>query len=586
MRAKHFVSLSLLAVAASVAQAQWIEQKITLKKGWNAVLLKVNPAESTCAAVFNNPNVKVVSWYNREQRDDGTGIAPTVTMLNWYPANAAASTFGRVVGGASYLIEAAANTTLTVKGTPARPRTKVWLGESNLVGQWLPASVDAFYTDYYNGFLDRLTGNPFYTVNATTGDEQLFNMSAKIPAAQPAIWLETKGAGTADWMGPLQVTLSTAGDILDWEDDTGVRRVTVKNVSEVARPVRLTLGNSLTPPAGQGSLAGGVSLLREDTDWDAGFPRAVYKPCTFPLVTNLAAGASVVFGFRPDLQTMRSADGAYQGVLTLDDAGVKLNGATLARGTVEHKIGLRVRGRLADARLPTGLWYGSVLLTGVNRARPMSAVAVSWDPDKIQPANQPFSFRLIVHVDASGKAQVLKEVFAASETESNEAPVLLTSREDAVNYRAGHPQAKIRRLSSANFPFFGQPQAMTGGTFAKADQSLSCDFVQLWNDKVNPFVHDFHPSHDNKYFRNKVMHDKDNGDSGVGDFESWSVRRKLTLTFSAADPLGDNVDWNGTVTGGTYREEVSTLHKTPILTEGSFRLTRIATTPTLTRVIK
>ena len=590
MRMKNIkipVCLLLLTVAASAVHGQWIEQDVNLKKGWNAVHLKVNPAETACSSVFSNSAVKTVSWYNREQRDDGSGIAPTVTMLNWYRTNASASTFGRVIGGYSYLVEATANATITVRGTPARPRTKLWLGESNLVGLWLPPNADAFYTDYYDGMLDKLAGNPVYTVNATTGDEQRWNLSAKIPAANPAIWLATQGAGTADWMGPLEVTLSTVSEILDWDEDTEVRRVTVKNVSTIARPVRLDLESSLTPPSGQGTLAGQISLLKEEIDWTAGYPRRVYEPCAFPIVTNLAAGASVEFGFRPNLEAMPPAEGAYQGVLVIDDAGVVVNGVAVSTGIVQHRVGLKANGSLAETRASAGLWYGNVTLMGVNRAKPMTSLSDenTWNSKAIQPATQPFSFRLIVHVDAHGTAKVLKEVFVASETADDAEPVLLVSRKDAVNYRNGHPNAKIRRLSSANFPFFGDPQEMEGGDFAKAGEQLVCDFAQLWNDKVNPFVHDFHPSHDNKTFRNKIMYDKGNGDEGIGDFESWSVRRKMILTFAAEDPLGANVDWNGTVTGGHYREEVSTLHETPIYAEGSFRLTRLVTTPNLTHVI-
>ncbi|MDO5318392.1 MAG: hypothetical protein Q4G65_07185 [bacterium] len=584
---KTLLALGLLALLPT--SAQWIEQVVNLKKGWNGVHLKVNPADTSCAKVFAGTSVESVTWWNRDRRDDGTGIAPTATSLNWYRVRPEASTFGRMIGGHTYIIKAPENQIVRIVGTPARPRTKTWLGEMNLAGLWIPSGSRLFYPDYYAGFLDKLSGNPFYTISATTGDPVLANVNTPIAAADQAIWIETKGAGEADWAGPLQVELSTATEILDWEADTEVRRLKVTNRSGMDRPLRIRLEGSLPPPAGQGVLAGPVTLLKEEIDWSAGFARRVYVPCTFPIATNIAAGATLEFGFRPDLQTMGHASGHFQGILSFDDAGVVLDGSALPNGSVLHRVGVRVNGDLAASRTPAGLWLGNVTLTGVNRARPLASASVTnaWDSSAIQPANQPFSFRLLVHVDAMGRSTLLKEVYVASDG-SGADPVLLVSRADAVQWRNGHPRAKIRRVSSANFHFFGEPLAMEGGLFAQPDAKLTCAFRQGFDDKVNPFVHQFHPNHDNVRFRNKKMEARPDGDSGTGDFESWSVRRSLELTFAAEDPLGANYDWNGTVTGGTYKETVTTLIKdgVPIITTGLFRLTKIAGTTSLTRIME
>lgn len=571
----------LCAATAAVLslRAEWVTQEIQLVKGYNGVHLKVNPADTRCNVVFADDAIERVTWYNRDSRDDGSGIVPQ-TMHTWYRTNEVASTFHRVLGGHAYIVYATANVTLSVKGTPSRTTPKIHLGGSaNLIGMWTPLEGDAYYGDYFQGFVDKLASNPYNVVSPLDGTA-LSDGVDKMSKPQAAIWLDTKGDGTVEWDGPISVELSTPGEIVNWAEDTEARRLTIRNNTDVPRTVTIDLAASETPPPGQGTLLGPATLLVEDIDWRAGYPRRVYKTCTFPLVTNLAANASVKVGFRPDLQQMPPGDGYYAGVLGVTD------------GAALHRIGVKAEGSLTATRVPTGLWIGTVSLSGVNRERPMSSLNFTNDFDSVtpQPTTQTFDFRLLVHVDADGTARLLKEVFVASEAGDNDEPVLLTARNEAINYRNEHPNAKIRRLSSANFPFFGEPQAMTGGAFATAGGELTCTFSQGYDDKVNPFVHQFHPQHDNKVFKNKIMHDKTPDEYeptlGVGDYESWAIQRQVTMTFAGEDPIGSNYDWNGSVTGGDYKEVVRSLNETEIITTGGFRLTKVASTPHLTFVFK
>jgi len=573
----------LLLLSAGIAsvlplRAEWVTQEIPLVRGYNGVHLKVNPADTRCGVVFANDAIDMVTWYNRDSRDDGSGIVPQ-TMHNWYPGNEEASTFHRVLGGYTYVVRATANTTLVVKGVPARPKTKIYLGESNLIGLWTVTEGDVFYGDYFQGVVDKFETNPYNLVSPLDGAAVSDGID-KMSKPQAAIWLGTKGSGTLEWDGPISVELSTPGEIVNWSEDTEARRLTIRNNTDSPRTVTIGLAPSETPPEGQGTLLGPATLLREETDWSVGYPRRVYKTCAFPIVTNLAANATLKLGFRPDLQAMPTGDGYYAGVLSVSD------------GVALHRVGVKAEGSLTATREPTGLWIGAVTLTAVNRERPLASLTYTNDFDSTtpQPTSQTFSFRLLMHVDADGTSRILKEVFVASESGVNDAPVLLTSKTEAINYRNAHPNAKIKRLSSANFPFFGRPLTMEGGTFAHAGGELTATFTQGYDDKVNPFVHAFHPAHDNKVFKNKIMYDKTPGEyepqTGVGDYESWAIRRQITMTFAANDPIGSNYDWNGSVTGGDYKEVVTSLNETEIITTGSFRLTKVAETPHLTFVFK
>ena len=87
---------------------------------------------------------------------------------------------------------------------------------------------------------------------------------------------------------------------------------------------------------------------------------------------------------------------------------------------------------------------------------------------------------------------------------------------------------------------------------------------------TNPFRHKYHPDHDNL------------------DITFSPSRRGLSrdasdwLTPTPTDPTQfSNADYGYSVIGGTYRETITGLHRDPLVTSGTFRLTRVANTGTL-----
>lgn len=588
---KRFMWILLL--LPCVVHAMWDTQVLSLHSGCNAVVLRVTPADTRCSEVFRGcDEITEVTWWNRDRRDDGSGIAPTAEMLIWYPESSGsggASTFHRVLGGHTYLIRAEKSCELTIVGVPAKANSTVWFGEPNLTGLNLPSyTKQVYFSDYFAGLEGHLVGDSFAIVTAT-GAALGWQASKPIRASDEAIWFTPTGSGKADYMGPLYVSVDTAENAVKFTADTETRRITVKNVTTIARVVKFRLLESSKPPAGQGTKAGKAALMREEIDWTAGYPKRVFKPCDFNFSTNLAAGATFEVAFRPDLDQMPvAADSAYMAILEVSDEGTTLGGVTPVEGTCRHRIGISCDASLAAAKNPAGLWVGSVAVTGVNRAQLLTTANPEWDPTKIEPVNEPFSFRLVVHVDNSGVARLLKEVFVATEADEDSEPTLIVSRTGALAWRGAHPNAKIRRISSANFPNFGEPKTFEGSDFAHGG-TMSVTVRQEHNDRTNPFVHAYHPQHDNVSFENKKMTEFDSEvrtkaeQEGTGTYESWPVARLISLVFAASDPArSGNYDWNRTVTGGTYRETVTSLTKTPIYVEGAFRLNKVCDTHVLT----
>jgi hypothetical protein len=81
---------------------------------------------------------------------------------------------------------------------------------------------------------------------------------------------------------------------------------------------------------------------------------------------------------------------------------------------------------------------------------------------------------------------------------------------------------------------------------------LSFTIATPFDDPTNPFVHQYHPDHDNKSGQTAL----------VAGQESHSVTRQVTFTFTDFPPGGGSATgWGSSVIGGTYAEVVSGLHK-------------------------
>jgi hypothetical protein len=143
---------------------------------------------------------------------------------------------------------------------------------------------------------------------------------------------------------------------------------------------------------------------------------------------------------------------------------------------------------------------------------------------------------------------VLSQVFMGKLTAPGN-PVGLCTKETGL---LGTDKANARRLVAAHLPL---DRVLDTGTGSVALLSTLTRSISLpFDDPTNPFVHKFHPDHDNK---------DAGGDSlGVGQ-ESYTVTRKISFSFTAAPPPGSSVTvgWGSSVIGGTYAEVIQGLHK-------------------------
>lgn len=180
-----------------------------------------------------------------------------------------------------------------------------------------------------------------------------------------------------------------------------------------------------------------------------------------------------------------------------------------------------------------------------------------------------YALRTLLHVDQGGIARLLPQVFIGrlSQTPNDVGLSTLEAR------LLPSDKARAARLFSVHLPLdtpisAGSGSVALGGTLVRT-------IVVPFDDRTNPFVHKYHPDHDNKDARfERTLSDGE---------ESYTIRRTCTFNFSATPPPGSSVvGWGSAVIGGTYSETIDGLHKDPLTVTGTFELRRVSEIGTLT----
>ncbi len=181
-----------------------------------------------------------------------------------------------------------------------------------------------------------------------------------------------------------------------------------------------------------------------------------------------------------------------------------------------------------------------------------------------------FPLRVLLHVDNAGNARVLQQVFIGKLAAAPN-PLGLCTLESALK---ADEKAGAQRLVAAHLP----PDAVlaAGSGSVALGQTLARTFLLAHTAPTNPYVHTYHPDHDNRNAR------FDSAPLAAG-IESPAITRTLSFTFAASPPAGASpLGWGSSVLGGTYAETVTGLHRHPITVQGTFELRRVSELGSLT----
>lgn len=587
---------SLFLWSALPARAQWVTQAISLKAGWNAVYLHVDPS---CVALDDlvgtdsaNPILEVWLWappastlqfvQSPQQPVEGA------QWVSWNRNATDIQALQRLVGNSAYLVRSASNYVWSVKGKPLPPAYSWTTTGLNFLGfPTVPADPPSF-----DSFLSQA---PDFYQNAEIYQYPGGELSATNPARVYALRNTKVNRGQAYWIrsgtvyntyyAPMGLVMSGSSGV-DYQDSLSVFNFRLQNRTANSLTVTLHLVASETPPAGQTNILGTPALLVQ------GPLNTTNLTYTY---TSLAAGGS--YSWTLPAQGQSGSD--IQVVLGLDRTAMTGSVGALYAGVLRltdslgySQMDLPVTAQVASQ---AGLWVGQASIKQVGQYlktytlgadnRPLTATngqyVLSSVNTELGVVSRTFPMRLIVHNPeaGAGHAVLLQQVFVGVDPYTNSVVALLES--------ALHPSflSQARRISAVHLPWSPTNQCWSfDGALGQASNLTTSVTLDYADQASNPFLHTYHPDHDNldTTFQNELS-------QGA---ESYTVRRDIRLTVVPAN--GGSATFNNTVKtlGGTYVETMTVLglaraggtNDTRVFQlQGTFTLNRISSVATLTR---
>lgn len=585
---RHSSFIIFLFIAAT-ASAQWQTTTYTLKGGWSSMYLSGDASHASIETLFPNSgvtaNVQEIWRWNPNPNQVGfieSPLIPTSGTPEWsvWVRGGSANTLGALTGPAAYLVKCAGTSansySVSVKQSPALPTTSWVRNGANFLG--FPSRLNSTYplfSTYFSTFPAAFAANTkiFKYVGGDLGAGnpiQIFSPSTERVDATQGYWFSAEVVGT--FYAPADVTLSTGG-VMDFGRTGSVITARVMNRSSAAITLTITPVPSESAPAGQEDISGSsnnaglptgtVPVTRRTINsgtgqWEETLITAAYTEAIGP-----GATVELSFGIQRTAMTTASSGALYTSLLRLSDSSNLFD------------IPIPMRARKTSL---AGLWIGDAEVTAVESKAANDAVT---------PVKRAYPLRYILHVADDGTARVLSQVFVGKLASvgnnfglcTKEAGLLSTDRKNATRITSIHmPLDRVLDgvVDSVN------PEEAGSGSVALPGV-LTRKIIVPFDDAVNPFVHRFHPDHDNKDAKGAAL---------TAGKESYTIKRTVTFTFTTSPPPGSAVTsgWGSSVIGGTYAEVIDGLHKDStgvgagdgLHVTGTFELRRVSEIGSLT----
>jgi hypothetical protein len=535
----------------SLAHAQWQNTTYTLKSGWNAIYLHGDATHATPAQLFAAYPAVTEVWRWNPNPDEvqftSTPMIPSAGTSEWsvWKSDGSASSLGQVIGQTAYLVKCSAATSVII-AQKVLPPSAAWVRNgANLMGfpSKLTGSLYPTMGSYFATFPAAIASNvKIYKYNG--GDlgpgnpVQVFSTSTERVDRNQAYWFDSEVVG--NFYAPVEISISN-GSGLDFGRTGSTITVRLLNRSSTVSTVTIAPVASANAPTGQEDITAAVPITRRV--FNAGTASWTETAIDAEFTEVVGANAAVELSFGIDRAAMTGSSNAFfASLLRLTDS------ANL------YDILLPVTARKASL---AGLWIGDAVVGGVqSKTAGYTGTATA----------QTYNLRYIVHVDDAGNARVLSQVYLGQLAGATPQPGICTA-ESALSVA---DKASARRIVAAHLPL---DRVLDGGTMALGG-SMNCTITTPFDDPTSPFVHQYHPDHDNKSGTTPL-------EAGQ---ESYDLSRAVTFAISAAAPAGVSATGYGaSVIAGNYTEVLTGLRKDSVTVTGTFSLRRVSEIGTLTR---
>lgn len=599
-----FVLIGACAALCSVPGfAEWTTQRMELRPGWNSVFLDVQPDAAACETVFAGLPIRSVWTWNPKfaspqyVRDPSELLPEAPEWLTYFPPEsprAFLTDLRGVRGGSSYLIDLGgeATVTLTVHGN-RKARAVKWMPDAfNLMGFHIDPDVLPSPRKFFAPSPAH-SGHPVLRLTAGGKWEDIVDEPTARLHPGEAYWVYCEGKST--YSGPISVR--AGGDRIDFGALHSKQPITLANASDLTKTVHLRLRSvqelsGRPSESGPSAYRGDVALAyynlkpgdldKKSTSW-----ARISEDTSFVLEPH--SEMQVILAVRrSEMLPPESKDDVYESVLQVFDGGGSL-----------YTIPVSARKSLGEG----GLWVGTVSVSAVSES------SNSADLETPTPVGMPFQFRIIVHRDGDGKATLLSHVTLLEvdatymiNPEDPEGDLIidvpahtaLLTRKELLPEIIGNSKLFGRRISAPIFSGLPPPRSAAEIAAANADatedevadevtveyadeggetQQLVWRIRTPFDDPRNPFVHRYHPDHDN-------LDDRYDEDYPLAEGqESFKIVRTITLDFEFGEILEDldsdgllDPEFGGNMHVGRYHEKIEGVHRESIYVEGMFTL--------------
>ena len=536
----------------SSVQAQWVTQNLKLVAGFNPVYIQVTPASNDCDSVFGSvPNIESVWMYNRYTKTATSGSTPDAASvgqdhwLMWFPKrsqNNFLGTLSQVRAGQSYLIRVSSNTppvTVSIKGIPGAPRTD-WLPlDMTLAGcpisETSPVTFAQFFRDIPELTTDAGSSSSFYSIDPRQAREtQIRNPEITPILPGRAYWFILNGHRDNPY--PVMATaMSQMNSVQFLSDGKSQSMSFVNSMTAVPATLHLALLASESPPPGTPDMAGAVPvaalILGPDGSYtpqllangvDITLAPGESRTLRLALATSLLTPTSNLNATYQSLIEVTEPAHGYRQLIPVVAAVpasslARRNGGLLGAGAKVQS------GSTAVSDAPSaGLWVGKITLVAVNHpsfSPTNNSADISQDP--LTKVASPLDMRIMLHVDSNGVARLIQQAYFAQFWNGSNYETQLYQKP------TGMPRgvSLTSRVSAPAWPRL-PPVPMTGSLGSNLTVSLTVPY----DDPVNPFVHIYHPDHNNydETYTNKLP-------AGV---ESFNVTRQASFYFGSTIDAG------------------------------------------------
>ena len=584
VRAIYRISVSAILLSSLAWGQPEYEQTLELVPGWNAVYLEVQPEPSDPETLFQGlPIESVWTYVPRTSSVDfisnpSAGLWNVPNWLVYVPSGrpeAVTTNLYKMGVNRCYIINIAGTQTVswTVSGRPSLRKMR-WVSNSlNFVGFPIDPDAPPRFRDFFSPS-EAHSGQSIYRLNPD-GTWETVPDTALMRSGE-AYWVYCNG--DSSYSGPLEID-TQAVDGFDFDTALKEKQLFIKNLSDSA-------SISLKQQPGPNP----VILSYWDFDEEA---KTVVWP-ELPSTHQVSAPQGEQISIRLGVRRAEFDQDSVESVLEIrNDAGARYLLPVVAK--VYRPPGYH--STMSRAETLAGLWLGTVYITGVSESQTGSLVPT--------PVEDAFFYRIIVHVDANGAARLLKHVVlmvsestyrlvdgtpAPSqppryELEEPGQPVLLTDESLIPNFKGvkllDSGDLVGQRVSTIAYDFEGFQLDMDGNFGeigdATAPYALTCNLVLGREHPTNPFLHRYHPDHNNldPFY---LPYDMDPSTGEPVKEESFKVTRTMEFGFTDEPPVGPTpLDWGSSIVGGIFRETLSGLHKNRIVVEGNFQVERVST---------